>query len=170
MSVLLYSDIEPYSTTYVFHTYLEKGHHLHHIPLPYIAYKVHKMFYDKALDVHQPKADVRETLTNFYLEVELPGIKDKAEIHLRWISMGTLLITTRVVRPEILHSDLEEVSNLPPKESLEKKKTAYYRREELKSSHQRQLTAVESFIAISAAWLALCMILRNPSNLVESPD
>jgi hypothetical protein len=56
MSVLLYSDIEPYSTTYVFHTYPEKGHHLHHIPLPYIAYKAHKMFYDKALDVHQPKA------------------------------------------------------------------------------------------------------------------
>jgi hypothetical protein len=170
MSVLLYSDIEHYSTTYVFHTYPEKGHHLHHVPLPYIAYKVHKMFHDKDLDVHQPKADVRETLTNFYPEVELPGIKDKDEIHLRWTSMRTLLITAKVARPEIPQSDLEEVSNLPPKETLEKKKTAYHRREELKSSHQRHLTAVESFIAISAAWLALCMILRNPSNLVDSPD
>lgn len=109
MSFLFYPDIEPYPTTYVSHTYPEKGHHLHHVPLPYMAHKLHRTFHDRDLDVHQPKSDVRETLKNFYLEVELPGIKDKSELHLRWTSMRTLLITSKTARPEIPEEELAEV-------------------------------------------------------------
>jgi HSP20 family molecular chaperone IbpA len=109
MSFLFYPDIEPYPTTYVSHTYPEKGHHLHHVPLPYMAHKLHRTFHDRDLDVHQPKADVRETLKSFYLEVELPGIKDKSELHLRWTSMRTLLVTSKTARPEIPEEELAEV-------------------------------------------------------------
>lgn len=114
MSVFFYPDIEPYPTTYVSHTYPEKGHHLHHLPLPYMAHKLHRTFHDKDLDVHQPKADVRETLKSFYLEVELPGIRDKSELHLRWTSMRTLLITSRTARPEIPEEELAEVTIIKP--------------------------------------------------------
>jgi len=114
MSFFLYPDIEPYPTTFVSHTYPEKGHHLHHIPLPYMAHKVHRTFHDRDLDVHQPKADVRETLKNFYLEIELPGVRDKSELHLRWTSMRTLLITSKTARPEIPEEELADVPMVKP--------------------------------------------------------
>lgn len=114
MSFLFYPDIEPYPTTYVSHTYPEKGHHLHHVPLPYMAHKLHRTFHDRDLDVHQPKADVRETLKNFYVEIELPGIKDKSELHLRWTSMRTLLVTSNTVRPEIPEAELADVPVVKP--------------------------------------------------------
>lgn len=115
MSFLFYPDIDPYPTTYVSHTYPEKGHHLHHVPLPYMAHKAHKVFHDKDQDVHQPKSDVRETLKNFYIEVELAGIKDKAELHLRWTSMRTLLISSKILRPEIPEEEFTEVPTSPTK-------------------------------------------------------
>ncbi|KEF59238.1 uncharacterized protein A1O9_04082 [Exophiala aquamarina CBS 119918] len=114
MSFLFYPDIEPYPTTYVSHTYPEKGHHLHHVPLPYLAHKVHRTFHDRDLDVHQPRADVRETLKNFYLEIELPGIKDKSELHLRWTSMRTLLVTSKTARPEIPEEELADAPVVKP--------------------------------------------------------
>lgn len=98
---ILFPEIDPYPTTYVAHTYAEKGTHLHHIPLSYMAHKVHVKFHDKDTEVHQPKSDVRETPANFYVEVELPGVKDKGELHLRWTSLRTLLLTSKLSRPEI---------------------------------------------------------------------
>ncbi|KAK4938842.1 hypothetical protein LTR10_020748 [Elasticomyces elasticus] len=103
-----YPTIEPYPTTHVAHTYPEKGHHLHHIPIPYLVNKAHKVLHDHDAEIHMPKADIRETLKNFYLEVELPGIKDKSELHLRWTSTRTLLVTSKTHRPEIPESDLLE--------------------------------------------------------------
>merc|ERR1711939_831917 len=106
-----YPDVDPHPTTHVAHTFLEKSHHLHHVPIPFLAHKVHKVFHDKDQDVHVPKSDVRETPKSFYLEVELPGIKDKSELHLRWTSTRTLLVTSKIHRPEIPESDmLEEAS------------------------------------------------------------
>ncbi|KAL6244446.1 hypothetical protein RBB50_008688 [Rhinocladiella similis] len=101
-----YPDIDPYPTTHVAHTFPEKGHHLHHIPIPYLAHRAHKVFHDKDQDVHVPKTDVRETPKNFYVEVELPGIKDKSELHLRWTSTRTLLVTSKITRPEIPASEM----------------------------------------------------------------
>jgi HSP20 family molecular chaperone IbpA len=104
-----YPDINPYPTTHVAHTFPEKsGHYLHPIPIPYLAHKVHRVFHDKDQDVHVPKTDIRETPKSFYLEVELPGIKDKSELHLRWISTRTLLVTSKIHRPEIPESEMLE--------------------------------------------------------------
>ncbi|KAK6383508.1 hypothetical protein LTS17_002800 [Exophiala oligosperma] len=101
-----YPDIDPYPTTHVAHTFPEKGHHLHHIPIPYLAHKAHRIFHDKDQDVHVPKTDVRETPKSFYVEVELPGIKDKSELHLRWTSTRTLLVTSKITRPEIPEAEM----------------------------------------------------------------
>lgn len=109
MSYMFYPQIEPYPTTYVSHTYPEKGHHLHHLPLPYLAHKAHKAIHDKDQDVHQSHADVRETMKNFYIEVEMPGVSDKAQMHIRWTTTRTLLLSTKFTRPEIPEDELFEV-------------------------------------------------------------
>ncbi|OAP60668.1 hypothetical protein AYL99_05670 [Fonsecaea erecta] len=108
------SDIDPYPTTHISHTYPEPGHHLHHIPVPYMAHKVYTKFHDRDEDVHQPKTDVRETLSNFYLEVELPGVKEHTELRLRWTSNRTLLLTSRTHRPDIPEGELVEEPGPPP--------------------------------------------------------
>jgi len=105
-----YPEIEPYPTTYVAHTYPEKGHHLHHIPMGYLAHKAHTIFHDRDREVHLPKADIRETSQNYYIEIELPGIKEKSQLHLRWTTMRTLLLTSFIARPEIPESELEDDS------------------------------------------------------------
>jgi len=104
-----YPNVDPYPTTYVAHTFPEKGHHLHNVPIHYLAHKAHSFVHDKDLDVHLPKADLRETPKNFYLEIELPGTKDKSELHLRWTTMRTLLVTTKTARSEIPESELADV-------------------------------------------------------------
>lgn len=116
MSFLFYPQIEPYPTTYVSHTYAEKGHHLHHIPFPYLAHKAHKAVHDKDRDVHQSHADVRETLKNFYIEVELPGVGDKSQLHIRWTTTRTLLLSTKTSRPEIPEEELFDVSVPKPEQ------------------------------------------------------
>ncbi|ETI22308.1 hypothetical protein G647_06382 [Cladophialophora carrionii CBS 160.54] len=103
------SDMDPYPKIHIPHTYPEKGHHLHHIStIPYVAHNLYSKFHDKDLDAHQPKTDVRETTRNFYLEVELPGVKDHAELRLRWTNSRTLLLTSKTTRPEIPEEELLE--------------------------------------------------------------
>ncbi|EXJ81117.1 hypothetical protein A1O3_07405 [Capronia epimyces CBS 606.96] len=116
-----YPEVEPYPTTYVPHTYPEKGQHLPHIPLPYLAHKAHRLLHDKDQEIHIPKADLRETRFNFYIEVELPGISDKSQLHLRWTSMRTLLVTSKIVRPEIPESELFDIPIVGPASEPAKK-------------------------------------------------
>ncbi|RJE16949.1 hypothetical protein PHISCL_10714, partial [Aspergillus sclerotialis] len=108
------SDIDPYPTTHISHTYPEPGHHLHHIPVPYVAHKVYTKLHDRDEDIHQPTTDVRETLSNFYLEVELPGVKEHTELRLRWTSDRTLLLTSKTHRPDIPEGELVEEPGPPP--------------------------------------------------------
>jgi len=117
-----YPDVDPYPTTYVAQTFPEKGHRLHHLPIPYLAHKAHSLVHDKDLDIHLPKSDLRETPKNFYLEIELPGVRDKSELHLRWTTMRTLLITTKTARPEIPESELADVPAVPTAEAPAEKK------------------------------------------------
>ncbi|KIW85648.1 hypothetical protein Z517_01040 [Fonsecaea pedrosoi CBS 271.37] len=111
------SDIIPYPTTNIAHTYPEPGHHLHHIPVPYVAHKVLTKFHDKDEDIHQPKTDVRETQGNFYLEIELPGVKDHSELRLRWTTERTLLLTSKTHRSQIPEEELVEEPGQPKPEA-----------------------------------------------------
>lgn len=106
----LSTDIDPYPKVNIPHTYPEKGHYFHHVPyLPYIAHNLHTKFHDKDLDVHVPKTDVRETLRAFYIEVELPGVKDHQDLRLRWSTEKTLLLTSKTTRPEIVEEGEAEL-------------------------------------------------------------
>ncbi|EXJ90651.1 hypothetical protein A1O1_03755 [Capronia coronata CBS 617.96] len=138
-----YPEVEPYPTTYVTHTYPEKGQHLHHIPLPFLAHKAaHRLLHDREHEVHIPKADLRETMSNFYIEVELPGISDKSQLHLRWTSMRTLLVTSKIGRPDIPESELFDVPVVaaapePPKEDADQQQ----QQEPLATSTETGVTA-----------------------------
>lgn len=144
-----YPEIEPYPTTHVAHTYPEKGHHLHHIPIPYLVNKAHKVFHDHDTEVHVPKADIRETLKNFYLEVELPGIKDKSELHLRWTSTRTLLVTSKTHRPDIPESELLDeqqpetgdatITQAPDHQQTHPEQEAHVKREPHLTVHERPI-------------------------------
>jgi HSP20 family molecular chaperone IbpA len=78
-----------------------------------VAHNLITKFHDKDLDAHQPKTDVRETTKNFYLEVELPGVKEHTELRLRWTNSRTLLLTSKTTRPEIPDEELVEEPPLP---------------------------------------------------------
>jgi len=112
------TDIDPYPKTHIPQSYPEKGHHLHHIPFPFMAHNLYAKFHDKDEDVHQPKTDVRETTKNFYLDVELPGIKEHTDLKLRWNNERSLLLTSKTHRPEIPEGELIEEPPLAPAEEV----------------------------------------------------
>lgn len=144
-----YPEVEPYPTTYVSHTYPEKGAHLHHLPLPFLAHKAHRIFHDKDQEVHIPKADLRETMSNFYIEVELPGISDKSQLHLRWTSLRTLLVTSKITRPEIPESELFDVpvvpaATNPPKEGSDATPPVADQQQQTQQQEQQTETATST--------------------------
>jgi HSP20 family molecular chaperone IbpA len=69
------------------------------------------MFHDKDHELHSPKADVRETPSNFYVDVELLGLKEKSHLGILWRSTQTLLVSTNIERPAISEDIVIEGSN-----------------------------------------------------------
>lgn len=51
--------------------------------------------------MHKPKTDVRETMYGFYIDIEVPGIDNNADLKLKWLSSGTLLISCDLKRKKI---------------------------------------------------------------------
>ncbi|GAB7361430.1 hypothetical protein MBLNU230_g1486t1 [Neophaeotheca triangularis] len=46
-----------------------------------------------------PDLDLRETETHYLIDVEVPGVKDTAELRLQWQNAGRLVLTGEVRRP-----------------------------------------------------------------------
>lgn len=68
-----------------------------------------------------PTMDVRESETMFYFDVDLPGLKDKKDMALRWVSARTLLLRAVIKRaptPEdkLVTTDTEKAADEAPKE------------------------------------------------------
>lgn len=97
----LYPYWEPYPTTYLDETYPEPGSHQLRVPFPYWSHKFSKWLHDKDADVHNPKADVRETASKFYIEVELPGLEHKSDLVLKWLSTRSILVSCDLRRKSI---------------------------------------------------------------------
>jgi HSP20 family protein len=89
---------EPYPTTFLSETVPEQGSHHHHIPHPHWGEKVAKLLHDKDSEVHKPQADVRETSSAFHIDVELPGLSNKSDLTLKWLSTRTILVSCRIRR------------------------------------------------------------------------
>jgi HSP20 family molecular chaperone IbpA len=101
---------EPYPTTFLNETAPMEGSRHHHIAPPHWGEKVAKMLHDKDTDVHKPRADVRETSSLFHIDVELPGLRDKSDLTLKWLSTRTILVSCRI-RREAASSSEEEGHN-----------------------------------------------------------
>ena len=78
-----------------------------------MAHNLYSKFHDKDMEAHQPKADVRETMKSFYVEVELSGVKEHTEMRLRWTNSRTLLLSSQTARPEIPEEELLETPIAP---------------------------------------------------------
>jgi HSP20 family molecular chaperone IbpA len=94
-----YPLISPYYPYYYYPPELDHDTHLpktfpeHHWPLEHtrhtIAHGLHGLIKDS---IPQPRADVRETLKNYYIDVELSGVDSKSHIKLKWLNSRTLYL------------------------------------------------------------------------------
>jgi len=50
---------------------------------------------------NSPNADIRETKTAFYFDIELPGVKGKKGISITWTSARSFLVEGSIERPEV---------------------------------------------------------------------
>lgn len=96
----------PWKTTYLDHAFPQ-----HHYPLEGARHAVGRTFsqighalhttYDKTPDVHTPRADIQETENKYYIDVELPGLEDRKQVKLQWISSRTLYLETKLERKTV---------------------------------------------------------------------
>lgn len=96
---------EPYPTTFLNETVPKEGSHHHHIPHPHWGEKVAKMLHDRDAEVHKPRADVRETSSAFHIDVGLPGLHNKSDLTLKWLSTRTVLVSCRIRREAVPASE-----------------------------------------------------------------
>lgn len=89
----------PYYPYYYFPRELDHDTHLsntfpeHHWPLEHTRQAITKGLHGLVKDsTPQPRADVRETLKNYYIDVELAGVQDKSQITLKWMNLRTLYL------------------------------------------------------------------------------
>lgn len=96
----------PWRTTYIGHAFPE-----HHYPLEGARHAVSKGIshlghalhstWDQTPNIHTPKADIQETENNYYIDIELPGLEDRKQIVLEWISSRTLYFETKLERKPV---------------------------------------------------------------------
>ena len=55
---------------------------------------------NQTLIPNQPDVDIRDAITQYLVEVEVPGVKDVGNIKCQWTSSTTLIISGQVDRPE----------------------------------------------------------------------
>jgi len=48
-----------------------------------------------------PNIDMRETICDYYFDIELPGVQDKSSILIQWTSSRTLLVQGVIARPSL---------------------------------------------------------------------
>lgn len=64
---------------------------------------------DQSLIPNQPDVDIRDDITQYLVEVEVPGVKDVNNIKCQWISSTALIISGQVSRPdETTHTDFSQ--------------------------------------------------------------
>lgn len=103
-----YPYIDPYPTTLLNETCPPPNAHPHHHLLPHWGQNFAKRFHDKDTLIHSPRADVIETTSAFHIDVELPGLSNKADITLKWLSSRTILVSCIIRRKVVLETGKEQ--------------------------------------------------------------
>ncbi|KAH8658049.1 HSP20-like chaperone [Xylariales sp. PMI_506] len=61
-----------------------------------------------------PKADIRESKTTYYIDVDLPGAHEKSDIALKWTGLNTLFLEATVKRQPTPEDEAEPVAAATP--------------------------------------------------------
>ena len=101
----------PFHTTYVSPTFPER-----HLPFEHARHRVGQAISeinpfsgDQMEHVYTPNADIRETAKEFYIDVELPGLRPKDALEVRWIDNdNALMVDATLKRPDIEESTAAE--------------------------------------------------------------
>ncbi|KAF2403599.1 hypothetical protein EJ06DRAFT_527205 [Trichodelitschia bisporula] len=96
----------PYTTTYLHgprqHPALSHIPHPHIPGLPHLPHLLPSLpSHNPDLEIHTPRADVRESASAYVLDIELPGVHRREDLELKWLNRRALLLKASVVRPEI---------------------------------------------------------------------
>ena len=104
-----------------------KGHHhdhMHHFHFPPVGLQsmARKLSYhqDKSsntggeprLPSWAPNTDIRETKLAYHIEIEVPGVTDRQNLLIQWMSPRTLLVEGDIKRPPIGHGKNAEGETL----------------------------------------------------------
>lgn len=98
-------------TTYVLPHFPEKHHHLEHIRLALndsignVGSAIKHSFAPEPQTLN-PVADVLESNSNYYIEIELPGLEATSSLKIRWLNPHTLMVEAILERPAIVEEQV----------------------------------------------------------------
>jgi HSP20 family molecular chaperone IbpA len=96
--------------------YLDKSFPEHHAFFEHARHKISNIIELSHIgEVQIPRVDIRETTSNYYLDIELPGLESNEDLKLMWIGGFTLLVDAHIRRPmvEELSIDLPDEGSDP---------------------------------------------------------
>jgi len=97
---------DPYPTLYLQRSFPE-----HHAPFEHARHRISDIFEHAAEQIiRTPRADVRETAGNYYIDIELPGLESKEQLKLKWISTRSLLLNAHITRSSIDESSIDNTA------------------------------------------------------------
>lgn len=124
-----YYSPEPYQTTQI------PKHHFHRPgPIKQAQHLVHEFAhpFGDSYPLPAPQTDIRETKSAYYLDIELPGLRDKNDVKLKWTGERSLFIDAAIQR-EALPEEEELVSTETNRKVKKKEKTVHFLRRERKT-------------------------------------
>lgn len=95
---------EPYETTHI------PKHHRHAPPpLKFAQHVMHDFAhpYGDGYPLPAPHCDIRESNSAYYVDIELPGLRDKKDVRLRWTGARSLFIDASIQRQPLPEEALE---------------------------------------------------------------
>ncbi|KAF2099068.1 HSP20-like chaperone [Rhizodiscina lignyota] len=104
MAAYLYSSAFPLYLPELYNvSFLNKTFPEHHMPLYNARHKMSQGFHNfwHESSFPSPRADVRETIDKYYIDIELPGLENKDSIKLKWTNSNTLLLQVTAEPPAI---------------------------------------------------------------------
>ncbi|KAF2097953.1 HSP20-like chaperone [Rhizodiscina lignyota] len=117
----LWQPPQPYNTTHLNQSFPE-----HHYPLEDARHRIgHAFDFFHDDNISSPHSDIRETIHNYYIDVDLPGI-GRDDLKMKWSNERTLLLEATKARSDIseaVEPPLEQLPSATPSATASKSDT-----------------------------------------------
>ncbi|KUI57462.1 hypothetical protein VP1G_04769 [Cytospora mali] len=129
---------EPYQTTHI------PKHH-HHLP-PQLKHAVQAIGelahpFGRPYALATPHCDIRESKSAYYIDVELPGLREKKDVKLKWTGSRSLFIYATINRQPLPEETVETSSESEdPAESSRKKDEEHHKEKPIHFVKQERKT------------------------------